>query len=261
MRHIRSLLVLLLIGLLAAAPSAAKEDDPPTPNQQAKAFAKDFKSGYKKMPIGDLIAEIDKLIEFYKNKDVDDDRVRKDIVTCLSKAGLMKDVDVVAHVMKKCGDLDDGVVNLIAMVLQKELKKRVADDRIYEPALESLGKLHSENPKIVKILTDLLKFKENDIVALAAFALSHYAKASGRVRKDIFKELLNQFEGVYNSSQANNDNAKRKWTVAGEDVMKALNDLSVPPRTEPDFPNPGRARSWYNDFKKTSWEPKEPEGD
>lgn len=256
MRRTRCLIVLALAGLLAVAPASAKEDDPPTPNDQAKAFAKDFKNTYKKMPIGDLIAELDKLIEFYKNKDVDDTRVRKDIVTCLTKVALMKDVDVVAHLMKKCGELDGGVVNIVVMVIQKELKKRVADDRIYEPAFETLGKLRSENPKIVKTLTDLLKYKENDVVALAAYALSHYGPASGRVRKDIFKELLNQFEGVYSQSQASNENAKRKWTVAGEDVMRALNQLSVPPRTEGDFANPIRARGWYNQFKKASWAPK-----
>ena len=95
------------------------------------------------------------------------------------------------------------------------------------------------------------------MVAQAAYALSFYSKASGKVRRDIFEEILKQVEGVYAGSLSNNENQKRKWTVIGEDAIESLNKLSVPPRVDPDFPNPQLARKWFNKHKKKPWDKKD----
>jgi hypothetical protein len=256
MPYFRALLLLLLtIGVLAG-PALAADEEEPTANDLAEEFAKEFKKTYKKLPEGELFDQINKLVEFLKNEQVDDKRARKALLDGLSRVSAVREKNVVAHVMKQCAELGEEVVGIVVNTLLKEIKKeRVPHEDVYENALDTLGKIRSENPKVVKTLTDLLKYKQDDVIARTAYALSFYVEASGRVRKEIFEELLKLFEGVYSSAQANPSGPmKNKWTIVGEDVMLALNKLSVPPRERADFPNPADARQWFNDHKKEPWE-------
>jgi len=255
MHRFRLALLLLLVFGFAASPLLAKDEEPLTPNEEAEAFAKAFKKTYKKLPESEMLASIDKVVAYYKNAEVDDKKVRKALIDAMGKASTVRDSVIVAHVMKQCGNMDTGAVRVILPTLARELKKKVPEDRVYGAALESLGKLHSEERAAVKTLTDLLKNKDDAIVARAAYAISGYKTASGKIRKELFVEVVKQSEGVYSSSMAQNENMKRKWTIIGDDVMEALNVLASPPLAEGTaFENPQKARSWYNDNKKISWD-------
>ena len=151
----------------------------------------------------------------------------------MAKAAGARNTVVVAKVVEKCGEMDDGVLKILLPVLARELKRKPPEEDIYEGCLESLGKLHSENPQAIKTLEDLLKYKDYAVVARAARALGMYETAPGRIRKDIFEEILKQSEGVYSSAQTGSDqNSERKWNIIGDDVMEALHKLSQPPRPD-----------------------------
>ena len=258
MRRFRFALLLLLAFGFAASPLLAKDEEPLTPNEEAEEFAKTFKKGYKKLPESEMLASIDKIVAYYQKPEVDDKKVRKALVDAMGKASTVRDTVIVAHVMKQCGNMGTDAVKVILPTLARELKKKVPEDRVYGAALESLGKLHAEDRTSVKALTDLLKNKDDAIVARAAFAIAGYKAASGNTRKTLFEEVLKQSEGTYSSSQAQNENAKRKWTIIGDDVMEALNVLASPPRPEGQaFENPPAARSWFNDNKKKPWDRRE----
>ncbi|MEN8148810.1 MAG: hypothetical protein ABFS86_03240 [Planctomycetota bacterium] len=88
-------------------------------------------------------------------------------------------------------------------------------------------------------------------MGLAARTLAGYEKASGKVRKELFEEVLKSSEGVYSGFNNSNPNLERKWNVIGEDVNEALSKLS-----HVKLSDPGVARKWFNDNKKLSWDPK-----
>jgi hypothetical protein len=156
----------------------------------------------------------------------------------------------VAHLLTKCGEMDDGALGILIPTLQRELKQKTPDDVIYEAALDALGKLHSENKAATKTLTDLLKNKENSIVGRAAHAIAGYEGASGAVRKDLFEEVLKSSEGVFSGAQnPSNTTMVSKWNVIEQDVMEALNKLSRVKHKDP-----AAARQWFNDNKKRSWD-------
>ncbi len=249
----------LVLSAFCLAPVFAEgegEEAPPapTPNDEAKAFADQFLETMKKKSSAEIIEELDKVVAFYKNENVNDPKVKDSLVDCVAKATTANDKLVVAQAMKKCGEMDDKAVNIAVVTLQRELKAKVPDDRVYEAALEAIGKLRSESPAVLKVLMDLLKNKDDAVISRAAYAISLYEGASGKVRKELFEEVLKNSEGVYAGSQSNNENMKRRWTIIGDDIVLALNKLSVPPREGGDLSNPADARKWYNDHKKASWE-------
>ena len=246
--------VVALTAVLVASPPAAGAEDEVDINKEATAYAKAFKKGIKKMTPGDQMEGVDKLIGYYTNEAVDAKGARKTILVGLLSAATVKDSVVVAHTLKALSKTDDGALKILLGVLQRELKKKIPDEKIYETALESLGKLHSEAGKATKALTDLLKHNEDIVVGQAARAIAGYAAASGKTRKSLFEEVLKASEGVYSAAQGSNDRMKRKWNIIGDDVMEALSALSAPPRRIK-VDNPQQLRSWFNKKKKISWDP------
>jgi hypothetical protein len=252
MIYLRSSLLVGLVLLMAGAPLLA-EDEEPTANEKASAFCKAFKRVYKKRTAAQLTDDVDTIVGFMKDPAVDEKGPKKALVGAMEKVAMSKDTSVRTYLVKKCSGLDESVAKLVIKILMKELAARIPEEDVYEAAFETLGNLKSERPEVTKVLIDLLKNKENSIVAQSCYAISLYGGASGKVRKKFFEEVLKQSEGTYNSSQGNDDNAKRRWTIIGDDVMEALNNLSLPPRTIANFSNPARARSWYNKNKKKPW--------
>jgi hypothetical protein len=239
-------------------PAPPKEGDgaepPPPLDEEAKAWAKEFKANYKKQSSPDLIGAVDKMVEYLKNPRVTDEKVRGELLDCLGILQGHHDKVVVAHVMKKCGVVGEESLKIVLSGLNRELKAKLPDDKVCEAALETVGKIKSESPIAIKLLNDLLKNKDDSLIARAAFTMSMYEGASGRIRKDFFEELLKSSEGVYSKQQGGDEAMKRKWTIIGDDMVGALNKLSLPPRKEADFSDPTKARKWFNDNKKLNWD-------
>ncbi len=244
---------LLGLALLIAAAPLFAQDDEETANDKASAFAKEFKRAFKKRTASQLTDDIDTIVAFMMDPAFDDKGAKKSLMKSLEKVATSKDTSVRAYLVKKCATVGSDVAKLVVKILQIELKARIPEEDVYEAAFETLGKLKSERPDVTKILTGFLKNKDNSVVAQACYSMSLYTGASGKVRKLFFEEVLKQSEGTFNSSQGNDQNAQRRWAIIGDDVMGALNNLSIPPRAQADFSNPAVARSWYNKNKKKPW--------
>jgi len=242
---------LILMILLLAAPGFAKGDEEPTASDKAEAYAKDFKKGYKKMTSAEQMEAVDKLVGFYVDKEVTEKGAKKALLEGLSKMTIVRDKNVVAHTMKKVAALGEASVKLVLPTLNRELGQKAPDESVYETALETLAKIRSENKLVIKTLTKLLKDKENEIVGLAARAIAGYGASSGKVRKELFEEVLKSTEGVYSGAQGQNQNLERKWNVIGDDAVDALSKLAHVKLSDPTV-----ARKWFNDNKKKNWDPK-----
>lgn len=254
MKLSRSLWLFGLALLIAAAP-VLPEEDAPTANDKAEDFCKEFKRAYKSRTSAQLTDDIDTIVGFAADPAVDDKGAKKALMGAMGQIAGSADAAVRTYLLKKCATLtdNDDVAKLVLKVIQIELKSRIPEEDVYEAGFETLGKLKSERSDVSKALIGFLKHKENSVVAQACFTMSFYGGTHEKIRKQFFEEVLRQSEGTYSSSQGNDDNAKRRWAIIGSEVMAALNNLSLPPRVEADFPNPAAARAWYNDNKKKPW--------
>lgn len=254
MNRFRAALLAVVVAF-AAMPALRADDEPPTVNEQAEDYAKEFKKGYKKMSMAQLVEGVDKLVAYFNDEAVDDEDVKDDILDSMTRACTVRDPVVVAHTMKKFADLklvgefNLDVARVVGKTLDRELAQKVPNDTVYEAALETLGKLHVENRAVTKQLTDLLTHKDYPVIARAARAIAGYAGAGGETRKELFEEILKASEGTYSSAQANDNNAKRKWNVIGDDVMDALAKLS-----NVNYDSPILYRQWWGDAKKENWD-------
>lgn len=229
----------------------AADETPPSVTDQAEEFAKEFKKNFKKLSEGELIQGVDKLAEYYLNPEVEE-KSRKDMLEGIQKASAARETSVVVHVMRKCGDLGEESLKIIAPILAREVDAKEPRPEVYEEALKSMGKIHSENKIAIKTLTDLLKHNEATVVMHAIRAIGGYGPASGATRKELFEEVLKASEGTYSASQGTDQNAKRKWNVIGEDVKETLTKLSGVA-----IDTPVVARTWFNEHKKASWDREE----
>lgn len=241
---------LILVLLLPAAQVLAKADKEPTASEKAEDYAKDFKKNMKKMTSAEQMEAVDKLVGYWTDKDVTEKGAKKAILEGLSKTTGVRDKNVVAHTMKKVVALGEDSIKLVLPTLNRELGQKAPDESVYEAALATLAAIHSENKLVTKTLTKLLQDKESEIVGLAARTLAGYADASGKVRKELFEEVLKSTEGVYSGAQSQNQTLERKWNVIGDDVVDALSKLS-----HVKLSDPAQARKWFNDNKKKNWDP------
>ena len=228
---------------------AADKDEEPTISEKATDYAKSFKKEYKKMASAQQIEAIDKMVAYYTNKEVTEKKARKALLEGISKGTIVKDKTVVAHVMKKAALIGEDSLKILLPTLNRELSQKAPNESIYETALESLGKIHSPNKMATKTLTKLLNNKDNTIVGLAARAIAGYGQSSGKIRKELFEEVLKSTEGVYSGAQSQNQTLERKWNIIEDDVMSALQKLS-----HAKIQDPAAARGWFNKNKKKSWD-------
>jgi len=246
MRHLILSLVALVL-LPPAAALAAPQDDAtePTKDDVAKQYMDEVKKDLGKQEEGPARAAATKLLEIWNDADVSED-VKKAVPGCLEKIADSKDEMAAVAGIEGLGAIggDDAAKGLMD-VLQKALKAKEPSVQLYSACLKSLGQVASEDAKVVKELTKLLKHKDYDVVLKAANALAGYKERSGKLRKELLEEVIKQSEGVYNAAQNNDTNMKRKWNIIQSGIMSALNALSGQ-----SFENPAEARSWYNDNKK-----------
>ena len=242
---------LILMMFLLVAPGYAKEDEEPSASDKAEAYAKDFKKNAKNMTSSEQMEAIDKLVGYYTDKAVTEKGAKKAIMDGLSKMTVVRDKNVIAHTMKKVAAMGEDSVKLVLPTLNRELTQKAPDESVYEAALATLAKIRSENKLVIKTLTKLLKDKENEIVGLAARAIAGYEGSSGKVRKELFEEVLKSTEGVYSGAQGQNQTLERKWNVIGDDAVDALSKLA-----HVKLADPAVARKWFNENKKKNWDPK-----
>jgi len=113
----------------------------------------------------------------------------------------------------------------------------------------------SVDPEGAEALMDLLHDNEDRVIAAAAEAAGAYRYAKEPLRKELFKAILDIYEGTWNVKNAVNADAKtgkrraeKRWEVVAEAMERSLQLLSNV--TQPD---PPAWRRWWNKNKKDRW--------
>jgi hypothetical protein len=245
MRHLILSLVALVLLPLAVAFAAPQDEEAPTKDETTKAYLDDVKKQVGKQEEGPARATATKLVEIWNDAEVSDG-VKKPVPGYMEKiAGSKDEMAAVAGIEGLQALGGDDSAKALMKVLQKALKAKEPSVQVYSACLKALGAVASEDSKVVKELSKLLKHKDYDVVGKTAGAMAGYQERSGKLRKELLEECIKQSEGVYNAAQNNDTNMKRKWNIIQSGIMKALNALSGQ-----SFENPAAARSWYNDNKK-----------
>lgn len=95
-------------------------------------------------------------------------------------------------------------------------------------------------------LVDLLDHHQDQIIASAAKALTHYRAAPGKVRLEVVSKLVNFLNSYYNASTNPEDTtARQRYRLASRPMLDALSEL-----TGQTFRDPLQWRKWFNDNKK-----------
>ncbi len=248
---IRRPLALVLALCVGLASAARAQDDAPEYKDIVKEKCKEFKDTYKKVGDDQVNALLTGLSDLYKQgKAGEDDKALKEIVVHIARATTLKSDPMVRRAIELLADTDENALGFIEKSLDRALKaKPIMKTEIYEACFAALGKLAS--PKSIKTLTGFLKYKEPDVIAQAANALKGYAGAPGKIRKEIFEEILKMSEGVYSkaSADANSPEAKR-WRVYGPAMIEAMKSVSH----QDELADPRQFRAWFNDHKKANWD-------
>ncbi len=242
---ILALIALVLLPLAAALAAPQDEEAAPTKDEVTKEYLAGIKKQVGKQEEGPARATATKLVEIWNDAEISEG-AKKNVPAFLAKIAASKDeMAAVAGIeaLREVGG--DDSAKALSKVLQKALKAKEPSVQLYSACLKALGVIASEDGKIIKELTKLLKNKDYDVVGKTASALAGYTGAPGKLRKELLEECIKQSEGVYNAAQQNDTNMKRKWNIIQSGMMKALNALSGQA-----FENPSAARSWYNDHKK-----------
>lgn len=113
----------------------------------------------------------------------------------------------------------------------------------------------SADPEGAEALLDLLHDREDRVIAAAAEAAGAYRYAKEPLRKELFKGILEVYEGTWNLKNSvkpelkvEKRRAERRWEVVEGAMEKSLQLLSNV--TEPDPPS---WRRWWNKNKKDRW--------
>jgi hypothetical protein len=256
-RHALLPLVLSLAGAAGAfaavlalpAVPAFAQDAPPaeTPDQKAAAYLKATKAGLAKHTEAEAKSAIGELAKIYADTALSAD-IRKQTVELLVKyARMTSQVAVSTAAIDAFGGLSpaDGAKASLDFI-QVELKNKAPNVELYSAAFRALKKLADPSKGTVAELVEYLKYKDDMVVAKACDAMSGYKAAPGKVRKELFEELVKQSEGVFaGSKQADNKTALRKWNTIQPNVVAALQALSGQQLSDP-----AAARAWFNDNKK-----------
>ena len=246
--------VTLGLAFDATAPrSIARAEDPPaappaeTADQKATAFLKETKSAMSKQADADAKTAIAALVKIWKDEAVTDE-VKKGVLDLLPRNA--KEVDkpeVAKEAIAAFGELSPAEGAKLALdAIGACLKTKAPIKEYYSAGFASLKKLADPSKSTVSALVDSLKYKDDEVIGKAADAIAGYKAAPGKVRKELFEELLKQTEGVAaGAKQADNANAKRKWNIIMSNVNAAFQALSGQ-----NLADPAAARQWFNDNKK-----------
>lgn len=140
----------------------------------------------------------------------------------------------------------ESVKGLITFMGHKNFAKEYAGKRAL---ILALGNTKDEDA--VDDLTDVLSHHEPQIQAAAAEALQQFAGSDSKVRKVIFKEILDQLSLVKNSLDINQTDpiVRQRYDAIAGPMLRSMQDLSGHEENDP-----MAYRSWWNDNKKRDWD-------
>ena len=113
----------------------------------------------------------------------------------------------------------------------------------------------SADPAGVETLLDLMRDKDDHVIAAAAEAGGAFRYAKEATRKDLFKTILDIYVSTWNLKNAvkpelktQKRRAERKWEIVEAPMEKSLQLLSnVTQKSPPEW------RRWWNKQKRKRW--------
>jgi HEAT repeat protein len=260
--------LLLTIGIATPAPQFeaapapipplfSSQDDPkdlPDKRDEVKALVSKLKGHAKARGRQDneAISVIDELVGEFENSGLKDRAtIAKEIGNTLREK--RKEVDGVidnklfiasAVALGRMGPESVKVID--GWIGQKTHKK---DIELQAVLIRSLGM--TKSPGGVKTLQGLLKHHEARIQAAAAEALGNFGEIELKVRKDIFKEVLQVLTSVRNRLDADLNDliARERYDVIAAPMITTLQVLSGH-----DERDPTAWQRWWNKNKKKDWD-------
>jgi hypothetical protein len=231
----------------ADPPAGEEAGEPVDRNAEAAEWLKELPKQIGKQTEEDAAASVKRLVEVWGDEAVLP-ATKKPVPGHLERYAKTSDfMPVAVAAVDGMGELgpDEGAKSALE-VLEHALKEKQPSVDLYGACFRTLKKLADPSKKTVGALVKYIKYKDYDVIAKSADAMSGYRDAPGKVRKELFEELLKISEGIY--SAAENTEGKRKWNTIGNSVMNAFRALA---QGQAQFNDPGQARSWYNDNKKS----------
>ncbi|MCE9637244.1 MAG: hypothetical protein K8T90_16180 [Planctomycetes bacterium] len=244
-----------VFATVAPSPAPARADDAPKvdakPSEEKSAEAAkaidDIKAKMAKPEEAESKAAITKLVTIWKDGTVSD-AAKKPVPDLLEHFGREFDMPAVATAaLDGLGELGPAAAGKpLREIVGKAVDAKNPPTEIVSSGLRAMKKVADPSKATTGFLLDLLKRKENDVVAKAADAVSGYKDAAGDVRKGLMEEVLKTGESVFAASRdGKNSAAVAKWNAIQGGVMAALKALSGQ-----NLADPLAARKWYNDHKK-----------
>lgn len=235
-----------------------EEEEKPDKREEIKAALKELKGhiGKRGKEDAQAIAIIDTMLEEFPKSGAKD---RKDIVKGLSgcfkqkrkptKEGVIdnKLFIAAAAAMGRMGP--ESVKALVTWAGHKNFSKDYVAKRAIILAIGN-----TEHDDGIDALVDLLPHHEPQVQAAAAEGLQNYAGKKSKVRKMIFKEVLDEITRVKNSLDVNQTDqiVRQRYDAIAGPMLRTLSDLSGHEST-----NPMEFRKWWNSNKKRDWDKEE----
>lgn len=245
-------LTVLAAGLAAVPAGPARADDPPpaaaAPSHDADLaqYLKTLEPQIRSQTDEQSVASVKALLDFWKDPAVSAD-ARKPIPGLVAHYAERRSAPVAMAGIAGLGEIGkgEGARHLLGVV-DAALSRKEPPAEILAAAFAALKKAADPAEPVTKSLTKLLQYKDDHVIAQAADALGGYGAAPGDVRKDVFEELLKDFEGVASEARKpGNKSALNKWNVVGSSVMGALGSVA-----HQSFADPAAARKWFNDHRR-----------
>jgi len=245
--------LLLSILVLAGGPAMASPGDgapppaavAPTHDPDAVKFLRALQDSIQRQTDDESVATIKKLVAYWKDPAVKDE-TKKPIPGLVAWYARRKTVAVALAGVAGLADIGkgEGARNLVA-VLDAALERDDASSDVTAAAFAALKRVADPDASVTGALVKLLLHKDDAVVARAADALGGYVGAPAEVRRDLFQDLLRNFEGLASQAQTTtkgvNKSALNKWTAVGAAVLGAMNALS-----HQQLPTMAAARQWFN---------------
>jgi hypothetical protein len=245
-----SKLALVLLFGAALAPAAARGDGPapaPAPavphEADAVKFMHELQDTIAKQTDDQALASIKQLVAFWKDA-TDKDSTTAPMPGLVAWYARRKIPAVSAAGIGGLADIGkgEGTRNLL-QILDTFLDRDGATATTTAQTFAALKKVADPDPAVVKTLLKYLFYKDDSVIAKAADTLGGYATAPGDLRKELFEELLRNFEGLAaEARKAANKSAANKWGIVGGSVDGALGALA-----HQSFTDPAAARKWLNE--------------
>lgn len=201
----------------------------------------------------EAVATVDELVqEFPKSGPKDRASIVKEISNCFkqkrrpNKEGV-RDNQLFLASSVALGEMGPESVKVISTWIGH--KDHDDDLEVQSRLILSLGKTKDEDA--VKPLLDLLSNHQPIVQAKTAEALANFTHLELKDRKEIFKEVLDQFTAIKSrvDTDPNDTTARDRYDAVRAPMRSTLQAMSGQ-----DFSQPSEWRSWWNNNKKKNWD-------